>query len=303
MRDHYALGPAGRARGVYERRQVDVDASLRRRLAADRFIGEDTFERQHATAVLPSTAVGKEHGFDGASVKNIVHGLEFRAVGHHCGGPAVIQNVSESLRLRRRIDHDENGPGLQRREDREHRFDGVLQIDHDAVAALDARRGETMRQTVALAFDLSVCQSTISADEREFCARDPRGFLEELFELQSYSLRSSFGLFFDEVDQAVDRVEIFRQELVVLDLDAEGRVDEGDQLQDAGGIDDALFQQRIIVGKALALQTEEEVIGDELSQYVLHIYCGSPTWSMKWSIASCVDRMPTNAILSLMPIA
>src|SRR5262249_56771847 len=99
-------------------------------------------------------------------------------------------------------------------------------------------------EAVAAAVDLTVCQSALAADERDLSPRDPGACFEELFELQSPSLCGRFGLFFDEPDQAVDGVEIFRQQLVVLHLDAAGRVEKSDQLQESGGIDGRLFQPR-----------------------------------------------------------
>src|ERR1051326_486996 len=111
-------------------------------------------------AVWPSAAdIHQVDRLEGAHVETLADRFEFRGVGYDRGGAAMVQYISEPLRLRRGVDHHEDGSSLERRENREHRLDGIFQIDHDPVAAPDTGSPQAPRESIAIAVDLAVGES------------------------------------------------------------------------------------------------------------------------------------------------
>src|SRR5207302_10869699 len=120
--------------------------------------------------------------------------------------------------------------------------------------------------------------------------------------------------------QVGDRVQVLRHQLVVLDADAELLLQEADQFQYAGRIENTLLQERLLARQQTTL-AEEAVIVDELAQLLLACIharsldsqvANTPARAqalpasrrplMNSSMTSCVDSTPTRAMLSLTPI-
>src|SRR4051794_15299654 len=78
------------------------------------------------------------------------------------------------------------------------------------------------------------------------------------------------ALALDEPDDVVDRIEVLRNEVLVLDPDVEGLLQEADQLEHARRVDDAGLDQR---GRSLERRrvvAEEEVRGEKLANSLFH---------------------------------
>jgi hypothetical protein len=71
----------------------------------------------------------------------------------------------------------------------------------------------------------------------------------------------------DEGDDAVDRVEVLGDELVVADADVERLLQEADELEHTGGVDDSGFDQRCRSRQACRVVAEEVVRGEELAEF------------------------------------
>ena len=66
----------------------------------------------------------------------------------------------------------------------------------------------------------------------------------------------------EESGDVVDGVEVFWDELFVLYADVEFLFQVGDEFENAGGVDDAFFEEGGVVGQAFVV-AEEEVLCDE----------------------------------------
>ena len=78
-------------------------------------------------------------------------------------------------------------------------------------------------------------------------------------------LIDAFQLLFDEPQQVVDRIQVLRDELAVFNMDGEPVFDESHEFEDAGGVDNALLQERVLRGQSICSLTEEEVVVDEIA--------------------------------------
>src|SRR5512132_4694673 len=65
-------------------------------------------------------------------------------------------------------------------------------------------------------------------------------------------------------DEAVDRVEVLGNEILVVELDRVPRLQEAHQLQHAGRIDDAVVEERHVVGEPDVVVPQEKAVDDEL---------------------------------------
>src|SRR5436305_1332507 len=79
------------------------------------------------------------------------------------------------------------------------------------------------------------------------------------------------GLARDERSDALDRVEVLGQHLAVLYRDREGRLDEHDDFQYAGGVDDAVVEQRGAILQGFRLGNVE-VGDDEVADLLLQFH-------------------------------
>ena len=71
------------------------------------------------------------------------------------------------------------------------------------------------------------------------------------------------------LDYIADRIQILRNKLLVGDFDAEGFLEEGDQFQDPGGVDDSVFEEGIRCFQAIAGFSEKKVVDDELTNLLI----------------------------------
>jgi len=78
----------------------------------------------------------------------------------------------------------------------------------------------------------------------------------------------AFGgqLAFNEACDTLDRIEIRRHELVVLDRDAVLAFEEANQLEDASRVDDPAVEERLTVVEILILP-KQKVFDDELTDF------------------------------------
>src|SRR5204863_8359699 len=67
----------------------------------------------------------------------------------------------------------------------------------------------------------------------------------------------------DVVADGADRVQVFRQHLVVLHFDAEGRLEEAHELEHAGRVDDPGVEQRRVMRDGVAVVAKQKVLADE----------------------------------------
>src|SRR4051794_25405013 len=68
--------------------------------------------------------------------------------------------------------------------------------------------------------------------------------------------------------EIVDRVEVLREQIILINAEGVGFFDEEHQLQHAGGIDDTLLQQRCAVVKMGGGAVIEEVLRDEIADLI-----------------------------------
>src|SRR5437867_1079782 len=80
----------------------------------------------------------------------------------------------------------------------------------------------------------------------------------------------------------VEVVEVLRQHLVFLDGDVEHLLDEGDQLQEARGVDDVVFHERRVVGKRRAPGAHHEILFDETADGRLGIHHAAVLSASAW---------------------
>src|SRR5690606_31651391 len=115
---------------------------------------------------------------------------------------------------------------------------------------------------------------------------------------RAHPTRSGGALALDESDDVGDGIQVLRNHFLVGNLEAVGVFQMVDQLQDAGGIDDALLHQRIAVGKEVLVVGEQVVLQDEEFDFVIERHQLAKSLSR-----SMVERIPTNAMLSENPMA
>ena len=65
------------------------------------------------------------------------------------------------------------------------------------------------------------------------------------------------------------RIQVFRVQLLVVYQDLERLLEEGDELHDTGGVEDAFLQERIVFLEAVVRDPEQEVLDDEFANLVL----------------------------------
>ena len=182
VRQHHALGPAGRTRGVDQRRQIDVDALPSRRLGHRGGYG---VERHGVLAGrgLVGTAADKDAGQMRGVRPQVWQRLQLPGVGDEARGAAVVQDVRELLRLDARIDDQEHAAGLERGKDRHHGVGGVVQIHGDTIGSAHAGVDHRVRERVRPLVDLSIGPALAVAHQRDFVGEAARAALEEFFYL------------------------------------------------------------------------------------------------------------------------
>ena len=100
---------------------------------------------------------------------------------------AVIQDVGELIWFGRGIHDKKDRASLQDRKDRQNRFDRIVQIDGDAVAARDAVFNQGMRQLVGLLFDFLISQPALLTNQGGFVRTPLSAQFKKLFDLHLFS--------------------------------------------------------------------------------------------------------------------
>src|SRR6185503_216237 len=71
----------------------------------------------------------------------------------------------------------------------------------------------------------------------------------------------------DEADDPLDRIEVLRRELRVLERDPELLLQEGHELEHAGRVDHAVLEERVGARERVAASTEEKPLDDEPANF------------------------------------
>src|SRR6266705_3569236 len=118
----------------------------------------------------------------------------------------------------------------------------------------------------------------------------------------STCIRIAAPLPIDELAEPRDGIEVLGHDLLVADGDAERFLDERDQLQDAGRVDDPPLRERIVERQGRAAVAEQEILDDELFEDVCGTrhYATSSFW-MNRRCHSWAVTAPIRAILSRTP--
>src|SRR5579859_41962 len=74
---------------------------------------------------------------------------------------------------------------------------------------------------------------------------------------------------FYKARQSVNRVQVVRNQVLVMQLDPILLFQKGDELHDPGGINDAPLQKRVAICEAIANLAKHEVVCNEPSQFVI----------------------------------
>src|SRR5690242_8455924 len=82
----------------------------------------------------------------------------------------------------------------------------------------------------------------------------------------SARIRPGAPLSVDELREPGDRVEILRHDLLVADRKAERFLHKGDQLQDAGRVDDSPLREGVVRRERRVPVAEQEILQNELPQ-------------------------------------
>jgi hypothetical protein len=88
--------------------------------------------------------------------------------------PAVLQVVLELVGLGQRVDDRHHRVGLEHGPERDDGVDGVIAVDDDAIAALDATLDQDVRQVVGAPIDGAERQAILAPDERDLVAERAR---------------------------------------------------------------------------------------------------------------------------------
>jgi hypothetical protein len=74
---------------------------------------------------------------------------------------------------------------------------------------------------------------------------------------------------FHEPHQTIDRIQVVRNQILVEQLDAIAIFQECHEFHNGSGIDDAAFDEGIVIGEALVGLAKHEAVGHEGSQFVV----------------------------------
>src|SRR5581483_6954229 len=209
-------------------------------------------------------------------------------VGDHRPRLRVGEGTRELVPLRLRI--EQQGAGAQRRqgEQADRVLDAVRQQQDHHVAALDAVRGEPARESCAPVGELREGQPLIAADDRGPAAEVPSIPFEQRREHAS-GLR--LGLRLDEAGQVVDGTEVLRGQLLVADLEAEALLQVGDQLENAGRVDDPAVEEVVVGRQRLPVAVRDQLRADESFEFRPQVHVDLSTVAASESTARSQRRV------------
>ncbi len=185
MGRHHAFRPPRRSRGIYDRRQIEVDASLigRRNSFRTNRCRQDFGERDQTGAAGPRLGqrTRQPHRLQmRAFDAYIPGGLQLAGVGGQCRGPAVSQQVREFVLLSRRVHDHQHRARFQHAKDCQNGVDRVVEIDRDTVALLHAIFDQAGRKEVRAIVQLAIREPPPAADQRDLIGQ-PRSRMFENF--------------------------------------------------------------------------------------------------------------------------
>ncbi len=180
VREHHALRVAGRARGVDDRGEIDVEAAARRRRVA---LGRQIRILRPDDRAFQVRRAGRRRLPDGAQV----------LVGDEERRPAVLEVVLELVGLGQRVDDRHHRAGLEHGPERDHGVHRVVAVDDDPVAALDAALDQDVRQVVGAPIDGAERQAILGPDEPDLVAQHARGVLDVVVQLGDGSVDVGHG--------------------------------------------------------------------------------------------------------------
>ena len=184
VREHDALRLAGAARGVEDRRHVDVDdVGLRDRVAA-------------AAERLPGVQLqvggrlggGAEHDdvLDGGLLELVAQQLEALRGRDEDAHAAVVEDVGDLLGLEHRVDRDEHAAGGRGAEDRDDGLDPLVEVDADALAALEPELAQPGGERRHLVPQLAVGERRVLERERGGGGATARRVGDDLVQLRAH---------------------------------------------------------------------------------------------------------------------
>ena len=165
VREHHALGPPGAAGGVEDRQQVGVDHAVLGAAGVrdERRPGDDFLAGDVACLMLADHDHLPQVRARGEGLGDCVQAL---GAGHDHADVAVAQDVADLLGLEQRVDRHEHGAGVRGAEGHCDRLEPLVEVERDALAALDAHPDEPGGDAVDEVGQFAVTERCVEVGQR-----------------------------------------------------------------------------------------------------------------------------------------
>ena len=189
-------------------------------------------------------------------------------IAHHHAGAAVRHLHGQHACPLLHVERYDRQPCGQCSVQERHVFGRIAKQQADPVARLEPGTAERRRRHCGTSGQVAVGPGGVLPTQRHL-VRVARGRREQqVYEGSRHAINrpgsGDLALRFGEGGDAAHRVEVLGDHLLVLDRHAQLFLDEHDDLEHAGGIDDAALEQRVVHAEGLGVAGEEVVLQDEL---------------------------------------
>src|SRR5439155_13921817 len=145
-------------------------------------------------------------------------------------------------------------------------------INGDAIPSADSLAEENVTEQIGVLFHLAIGVTTAITHYGGLIGKAARTSLQELFYLHSLFLLESDVYFLgNKPHKAIDRVEVFRDQLFIPQLELIFLFDKTHKLHHSSRVDDFKLEQGVAVGQRFVLPAKEEVLDNELAEFGLII--------------------------------